>query len=337
MKNVIGKQDDPNILPVKKFKVPVDTVLVRKNGTVNADDIVTPEMQFELPDNDVNPTRDELIILNIIASNQWKRPIYFTSPQVGLGLVPFLRREGLTYRLIPVKATGGDVNVEPMLQHMMTKFTNGHADVKGVYFDEENRRHLYTIRQSFGDLAKGLLAKGDTAEAKRVVMRADSLIPNINVPYGIPSRLELHNQASYNLMEAAYECGATELGKRIYNELNKDFSQHMEYFAALGDMTRKQLEDILMQYNQYLYMERFEQQQGKQPSNRAGAYISTALSRNQMSLAYEINRVFGFVMQLMKPLDEKYNQPPKAKDSLNKPDSGLLNLKVPTTDSPKTK
>jgi len=337
MKNVIGKQDDPNILPVKKFKVPVDTVLVRKNGTVNADDVLTPEMQFELPDNDVNPTRDELIIFNVIASNQWKRPIYFTSPQVGLGLVPFLRREGLTYRLIPVKATGGDVNVEPMLQHMMTKFTNGHADVKGVYFDEENRRHLYTIRQSFGDLAKGLMAKGDTASAKRVVLKADSLIPNTNVPYGIPSRLELHNQASYNLMEAAYECGETELGKKIYNELNKDFSQHMEYFAALGDMTRKQLEDILMQYNQYRYMEQFEQQQGKQPSNRAGAYISSALSRNQMSLAYEINRVFGFVMQLMKPLDEKYNQPPKAKDSPNKLDTGLLNLKVPPTDSPKTK
>jgi hypothetical protein len=54
-----------------------------------------------------------------------------------------------------------------------------------------------------------------------------------------------------------------------------------------------------------------------------------------MSLAYEINRVFGFVMQLMKPLDEKYNQPPKAKDSPNKLDTGLLNLKPP--DTPKTK
>jgi len=335
MKNVIGKQEDPSILPVKKFKVPVDSALVRKNGTVNADDVLTPEMQFELPEGDVNPTRDQLIILNVIATNQWKRPIYFTSPQVGLGIVPFLRREGLTYRLTPVRGTS-DVNVEPMFQHMMTKFTNGHADVKGVYFDEENRRHLYTIRQSFGDLAKGLIAKGKMEDAKKVVMRADSLIPNINVPYGIPSRIELHNQASYTLMEAAYECGATELGKKIYNELNKDFTQHMEYLAALGDMTTKQLEDIVMQYSQMSYMERFEQQQGKQPSGRASAYLSTALSANQMSLAYEINRVYGFVMQLMKPINEKYNEPPKAKDTINKPDSGLLNLKVPATDSPKT-
>ena len=334
MKNVIGKQEDPSILPIKKFKVPVDTVLVRKNGTVNADDPVTSEMQFELSDNDVNPTRDELIILNVIATNAWKRPIYFTSPQVGLGLVPFLRREGLTYRLTPIRVAS-DVNVEPMMEHMMTKFTNGHADVKGVYFDEENRRHLYTIRQSFGDLAKALIAKGDSAGAKKVVLRADSLIPNTNVPYGIPSRYELHNQASYTLMEAAYECGATQLGKKIYNELSKDFTQHMEYFASLGDMTQKQLEDVLMRYNQERFYEQMEQQQGKQPSGRADAYLSSALTPNQASLAYEINRVFGFEMQLMKPIDEKYNQPPKPKDSTNKlPDTNLLNLKP---DTPKSK
>ena len=53
MKNVIGKEDDPRILPVKKFKVPLgDTALLRKNGTVNADDVLTGEMIFELPEND---------------------------------------------------------------------------------------------------------------------------------------------------------------------------------------------------------------------------------------------------------------------------------------------
>jgi hypothetical protein len=41
----------------------------------------------------------------------------------------------------------------------MTKFTNGHADTKGVYFDEENRRHLLGIRQAFAELARDLVAK----------------------------------------------------------------------------------------------------------------------------------------------------------------------------------
>src|SRR4030095_387334 len=218
----IGNQTDPRIIPIKRFSVPVDTALVRKNGTLNDEDVATTEMQFEIPSRAI--TRDQLIILNVIATNQWKRPIYFTSTQVGMGLNDHLRREGVTFRLIPIKATS-DVNVKPMYEHMMTKFTNGHADVKGVYFDEENRRHLYQIRQSYADLARELLAKGEKDSAKAVVLKSDQLIPDINVPYGIPSRYEMHNRASLTLMDAAYESGATELAKKISNELNKDFNQ----------------------------------------------------------------------------------------------------------------
>jgi hypothetical protein len=36
---------------------------------------------------------------------------------------------------------------------MMNKFTFGNANVKGVYFDEENRRHLNTIRLAYAQAA----------------------------------------------------------------------------------------------------------------------------------------------------------------------------------------
>lgn len=330
MKDVIGKEDDPRILPIKRFKVPVDTALVRKNGTVGPDDAVPGEMLFELPDNDSDPRRDQLIILNIIATNGWKRPIYFTSPQVGMGLVPFLKREGLTFRLTPV-STGRDVNAEPMMHNMMTKFTNGHADVKGVYFDEENRRHLYTIRQYFADLARELMTKGKTDEAKKAVLKADSLVPNINVPYGIPSRNEFHNQSSLSLMEMAYETGATDLANKINKELSNDLGQQMEFYASLGDMTKKQLEDILMRYTQQKYMEQMQQQQ---QASQADAYLTSNLSPNQLGLAMEMTRVSNLT-QYMKNRDAK-NNPQQNQDSLNKKllDSALLRLQA---DSPKTK
>jgi len=336
MKNVIGNQTDPRFLPIKRFKVPVDTALVRKNGTLNDEDIATTEMQFELPNRAV--TRDQLIILNVIATNQWKRPIYFTSTQVGMGLNDFLRREGLTFRLIPVKATT-DVNVKPMYDNMMKKFVSGHADVKGVYFDEENRRHLYQVRQSYADLARELLVKGEKDSAKAVVLKSDQLIPDTNVPYGIPSRYEMHNRSSLTLMDAAYQSGATELAKKISNALNKDFNQQMEYIASLGDMTKKQLEDILMNYSQQKYMEQMQQQQGGQPNRQADAYLSANLSRNQFGLSVEMTQIFN-LMQYLKRSDTDYN--PAVKDTANKKlDSPLLSLKADTnklkakTDSPK--
>jgi hypothetical protein len=336
MKNVIGNQTDARFLPIKRFKVPVDTALVRKNGTLNDEDVATTEMQFELPNRAV--TRDQLIILNVIATNQWKRPIYFTSTQVGMGLTDFLRRDGLTFRLIPIKAAT-DVNVKPMYDNMMKKFTNGHADVKGVYFDEENRRHLYQIRQSYANLARELLVKGEKDSAKAVVLKSDQLIPDTNVPYGIPSRYEQHNQASWLLMDAAYQSGATELAKKISKELNKDLDQHMEYLASLGNMTKKQLEDILMNYSQQKYMEQMQQQQGGQPGRQADAYLTANLSRDQSGLATDMIQLFN-LMQYVKRTDTDYN--PAAKDSMSKKLDSLMKLNFDTTklkgnsDSPKT-
>jgi hypothetical protein len=331
MKNVLGKDDDPRILPVRKFKVPVDTVLVKKNGTLNADDPVSSEMHIDLPDADANPTRDQLIILNVIASNGWKRPIYFTSPQVGLGLNDYLRKDGETYRLIPTK-TGSDVNTEAMFTNMMNKFSNGHADVKGVYFDEENRRHLYTIRQLYADLAKQLLAKGRKEDAKKAILKSDQLVPDTNVPYAMPSRVEFHNQASYSLMEVAYEAGLTDLAKKISNALTKDFNEHMEYFASLGNMTKKQLEDILANYSQQKFMEQIQQQQGSQVRPQADAYLSSNVSREQAGLSFEMTRVFN-LMQYVKESEGKYN-PAAAKDSATPklPDTNLIK---PKPDSPK--
>ncbi|HSU27786.1 MAG TPA: DUF2723 domain-containing protein, partial [Chitinophagaceae bacterium] len=109
MKNVLGKytpdpetkrDKGPETYPIKKFSVPVDTMLVKKNGTVNPDDIVVPEIRFEIPKSYMQ--RNDLAILNIIASNNWKRPIYFTSPFSELGFGEYLRKDGLSYRLIPV-------------------------------------------------------------------------------------------------------------------------------------------------------------------------------------------------------------------------------------------
>jgi hypothetical protein len=222
-----------------------------------------------------------------------------------------------------------------MYEHMMTKFANGHADVKGVYFDEENRRHLYQIRQSYADLAGELLAKGEKDSAKAVVLKSDQLIPDTNVPYGIPSRYEQHNRASWSLMQRAYESGATDLAKKISKELNKDLNQHMEYLASLGDMTKKQLEDILMNYSQQKYMEQMQQRQGAQPSHQADAYLTSNLSKNQSGLTVDMIQLFN-LMQYVKQTETENN--PAAKDSIDKKLDSLLKegKLIGKPDSPKT-
>ena len=51
--------------------------------------------------------KNDLAILNIIAANKWKRPIYFTMPYNKLGFDNYLRRDGMAYRLVPVENPSG--------------------------------------------------------------------------------------------------------------------------------------------------------------------------------------------------------------------------------------
>src|SRR5687768_5753879 len=252
MKNVIGKGETPRTFPVKRFKVPVDTALVRKNGTANATDTIYNEMLFEMAKNDL--TRDELIILNIIASNGWKRPIYFTSPYTQLGFGQYLRKDGFTYRLVPVKLKdpqlnwvadnafsmvrmGGtsirDNNTDFMYKNLMEKFSAGGADRKGVYFDAENRTHILALRGVFAELAGNLADMGRKDEARKLIAKCESMINIENLPYALTSRFNSHNQNNIVYLEACYKAGDTILAEKIRLAIKKDLDQQKRYYDYL--------------------------------------------------------------------------------------------------------
>jgi len=227
-----------NIFPSRKVSIPVDVNLVRQNGTVNADDSVVTEVKFELVDANNRPKnalfKNDAAILNIIAANKWKRPIYFTSDDAGgLGLQNYIRQDGLTYRLVPV--VNSQVNDSWVYDKMINKFASGNADKPGVYFDEENRRHLNTIRMAYASAALDLAQKGKKEEAKKMLNKVDKMMLEENFPYGMVSRNQQHNYISHLLVQAAYVAGDTVLAAKITRSLTKDLQQQLSYYAALNE------------------------------------------------------------------------------------------------------
>jgi hypothetical protein len=220
-----------NIFPDKKVKIPVDTNLVRENGTVNAGDSVVSEVDFDIPKNALG--KNESAILNIMAANKWKRPIYFTSPYDELGFQQYLRTDGLTYRFVPVK--NSEVNRDWAYNVMMKKFVFGNANVPGVYYDEENRRHLNTIRMQFAQVANNLADHDRKDDAKRLLERCDSMMLQENFPYGLVSRRQQQDQISGQFLLAAYKAGDTVLAKKVSESLRKDLEQQITYFNSLDE------------------------------------------------------------------------------------------------------
>ncbi len=230
-----------NVYPSKKVSIPVDIDFVKKNGTVNANDSVLSEVKFEIKKDVIY--KNDAAILNIIASNKWKRPIYFTSPQAAdIGIDNYIRQDGLTYRFVPV--LNSPVNQDWVYDKMMNKFKFGNANVKGVYFDEENRRHLNSIRLGFAQAAGDLADNNKKDEAKKMLNKCDQMMLQENFPYGMVSRGQQHNRFSLQMLIAAYKAGDTTLADKIKKSVKKDLDQQQEYMSKLSDSKQE-----IMQYD----------------------------------------------------------------------------------------
>jgi hypothetical protein len=271
MKNEVGKpkinpvtkrDEGSGIFPVSRFFVPVDSAQVRKNKVVNSADTILTEMKFEIPQNKLNDglLRSDLIILNIIstnAKNGWERPIYFTSPIGELGFSQYLRKDGLAYRLVPIATKipqlnwvadqelrrlrlGGtqirDNNSDSIYNNLMTKFEFGGAGKKGVYFDEENRRHMLSMRGIFGEASGNLADNGRKDDAQRLLDKAEKGINPENLPYAQTSRFNSHNQTGLIYLEACYKAGKTELAEKVRLALRKDLEQQKKYYEYINNI-----------------------------------------------------------------------------------------------------
>ncbi|MCB0716285.1 MAG: DUF2723 domain-containing protein [Chitinophagaceae bacterium] len=350
--------------PVARFSVPVDTALVRKNGTVLPGDSVLSEMDFEIPQAKLKGglVRSDFIILNIIAANHWKRPIYFSSAFGELGFSQFLRKDGMAYRLVPIitknpqdnwvaqqafRQNGlGSTSVKAdnldfMYKTMMTEFRFGGAQKNNVYFDEENRRHILAIRSLFGEAAGNLADEGKKEEAQKLLDKAEAGIKPENLPYGLVSRYNMHNQTTMIYLEGCYKADKKDLAERVREGVTKDLNQQFDYYAAMGGMSRAQLDKIFDDYeaqrNQAQLKLAFaqtaeQQQQARMEMNQADMIFSNSLKDRQTGMRTEII-IARSMLKILDAIVSKYAPEVKAKEQPKTETPSVINNQQDSTKS----
>jgi len=312
-RNMVSMQSGEmaNVFPAKKVSVPVDIEYVRKTMKFNPGDSIVSELKLDIGKNYIQ--KNDLALLSLIAANNWQRPIYFTSTSElrALGLDKYLRMEGLAYRLVPVENSG--VQNEIAYKNIMEKFVYGNADKNSVYFDEENRRHLNSIRLTHATLAKNLIAYNQLDSARKVLQKYDKMVLGSNMPYGMTSnRGNFHNSISVEFLEAAYRSGDLALAKKIHGSLKKDLEQQLNYYRSLGEDGMNN-EQMAMQAAAIL-------------NNKGGV-----LSEKQSSFAYDIITSFQFLQQMAQwEIEFKSGLPSRAEMP-----GTLQNPGTPPVDSPK--
>ncbi|MCF8336245.1 MAG: DUF2723 domain-containing protein, partial [Bacteroidales bacterium] len=242
-----------NYIPTKKFKLNVDSAKVVDRGIVkpeNADKIVD-KIRWQV--NRDNLTKNELMMLDLLANFNWERPVYFVSPsdETNLGLSDYLQLEGFAYRLVPIKTEAEDrvdvgrVDSEIMYQNLMEEFKYGNMQDPDVYMDYTSRRtsNVIRIRNKFARLAHKLIDEGKNQKAIETLDRTMELTPHSQLPYGMWV-LEILNE--YYRADATEKANALaeEFAGYTKNELNYYFSLNQPFANAVSREQRMGLHII---------------------------------------------------------------------------------------------
>jgi hypothetical protein len=198
-----------NFIPTKNFKITVNPEDVIKTGTVSAADAdkIIPVMEWKFNKNYV--TKGTLAMFDILANNNWKRPVYFASTvpsEQFNGLDNFLYSEGMALRLLPLKVDSTAtsrmdlVNTPVLYNNLMTKFKWGNVKTAS-YLDTQSADDISIFTNLFNSSISSLIKDGKIAEANKVAARYFEVMPDKF--YGMRSMMGIYFMAEnlYNLKQ----------------------------------------------------------------------------------------------------------------------------------------
>ncbi|MGD9992079.1 MAG: DUF2723 domain-containing protein [Salinivirgaceae bacterium] len=231
VQTTMGEKTD--YFPTKKFKITVDKEKVLSEQVVKEDQAgeIVDEIRWNIGANYI--LKNDLMILDLLASSNWERPIYFVTVGTGneTNMRDYFQLEGFAYRFVPIKTpfdyqSIGRIDTDILYDNLMNKFRWGNMAEPHVYLDENIRRtiRIVKIRNNFGRLAKALVAENKKDSAKQVMLRGLEVLP--------VEKMALEYWDSH-FVEALFEAGLQELGRELVEEMATDALNDLRYYTKL--------------------------------------------------------------------------------------------------------
>jgi len=233
-KVTLSNGEEITFYPTNKIRIPVDKETVLKNGIVKAKDsaLIVPYIDIQIGN---QLPKNRMMMLDILANNDWKRPIYFSGGSFDnaeyLWMKDYLQLDGLTYKLVPIQT-----KVDPKISYEMgridseTMYNNalkwdwGNMNGK-IYHDPETRKNSINYRGNLARLADQLIRENQFDKAEKIM---DLVIEKTPVEkYGYFSLLEPY-------VEGYYRIGKNKKAEDLFLRVVKNYQEYLVYFNQMS-------------------------------------------------------------------------------------------------------
>lgn len=213
----------------------VDKEAVLRNGIVSAKDSALIEPYIDIQISESALIKNRILMLDILANNNWERPLYFTggaqAAEEYIWLKDYLQLDGLAYKFVPIRTPiaqrsfmdMGRIDTETMYKNVkLWSWKNSNAD---IYFDPETRKNGISFRNSLGRLADELIKEKDFEKAEEILDMSMEKMPMKSYGY---FRLVIGHIESY------YNIDRPEKARKIVTFLIENFKERIQYYSGLS-------------------------------------------------------------------------------------------------------
>lgn len=220
-----------NTVPSRTLSMSIDQEKIENLDIVPEQfrDLRIPEINIRLKGNYV--TKGNLMLLDLIATNNWERPIYFNNTSlatVGFDISDHVVMEGLTYRLLPIQKPDNQeelINTELAYNNVTEKFAFRGMNDPDNYFDDEFRRFTSNHRSVLNSITMALMDEGDMQRAEDIMRLSLEKFPHEAIPYDL---------ASGQAVPLLFELGMEEEAMHIIDEMSSRSVEMLDFYQETG-------------------------------------------------------------------------------------------------------
>ncbi len=232
----VGGYSMVSYLRSRKLRIPIDQNYVDRSGMFSPgnDQGLVNELMVDFG-NRSYITKDDLAILDVIASNINERPIYFSvtcQPKKMLGLRDYMQLEGLALRVVPKKTPTeqnliyffGDIDVAKMYDNVVNKWKWGNFDKKKMFATSSLNATLQAHKLTMSRLVRELTLSGQRQQAATVAQEYFTAFPHMNFKY---------DSYAVPFIEALINNGNLDEAKNHIRLLAGELQEYMDFYSSL--------------------------------------------------------------------------------------------------------